>query len=267
MASRKKAQDSRPQQQQIMALREIEPMNQAQNDFFNAFYDGYHMIAMGSAGTGKSFLSLYLGLEAVFDPQSPYRKVLICRSCVPSRDIGYLPGTEEEKIAVYKRPYVSIANELFKRGDAWEILEKKGLVEFCSTSFLRGTTIDDTVIFVDEIQNLAFNELHNVVTRIGKNSALIFAGDFFQRDLDREESGVHDFFEISKKIKGFKIVTFSEGDIVRNDFIKDYIIAMNQYNKERKEKQIYSGHRIERTSVNGATMNGKQYHVEEAAVN
>ena len=101
MASRKKAQDSKPQQQQIMCLREIEPMNQAQNDFFNAFYDGYHMIAMGSAGTGKSFISLYLGLEAVFDPQSPYRKVLICRSCVPSRDIGYLPGTEEEKIAVY----------------------------------------------------------------------------------------------------------------------------------------------------------------------
>ena len=132
---------------------------------------------------------------------------------------------------------------------------------------MRGTTIDDTIIFVDEIQNLAFNELHNVVTRIGKNSELIFAGDFFQRDLDREESGVHDFFEISKKIKGFKIVTFTEKDIVRNDFIREYIIAMNEFNRERKEKQIYSGHRIERTSINGATMNGKQYQIEEAAVN
>ena len=265
MARKKAPQTSNPMSG--LNLRQIEPMNHTQNNMFDAFYDGYHIIAMGSAGTGKSFLSIYLGLEAVFDSQSPYRKVLICRSCVPSRDIGFLPGTEEEKIAVYKRPYVSIVNELYNRGDAWEILEKKGMVEFCSTSFLRGTTIDDTIIFVDEIQNLAFNELHNVVTRIGKNSALMLAGDFYQMDLEQEESGIHDFFEISKKIKGFKIVTFQEGDIVRNDFIRDYILAKNEYDREKRNKKVYSGHQIVRTSDESVHINGHKYRVEETTVN
>lgn len=268
--SRKKAQvsSSKTKSEQIsLSMKEIEPMTHAQNQTFDAWYDGYNMILMGSAGTGKSFISTYLGLEAVFDPQSPYHKVLICRSCVPSRDIGYLPGSEEEKIAVYKRPYQSIVNELFKRGDAWEILEKKGLVEFCSTSFLRGTTIDNTIIFVDEIQNLSSVELHTVVTRIGKNTGLVLAGDFMQTDLDDRESGLREFYEIAKRVSGFKIVSFQEKDIVRNDFIKDYIIAMNAYHKERKERQIYSGHKIERTSVNGALINGREYQIEEASVN
>ena len=265
--SRKKAQASKSRVDHSFYMKEIEPMNQAQNDFFTAFYDGFHMIAMGTAGTGKSFISIYLGLEAVFDPQSPYKKVLICRSCVPSRDIGYLPGTEEEKIAVYKRPYVSIVNELFSRDDAWEILEKKGIIEFCSTSFLRGTTIDDTIIFVDEIQNLAFNELHNVVTRIGKNSGLIFAGDFYQMDLENEESGLKDFFEISKRIQNFKIVCFQESDIVRNEFIREYIIAKNAYDREKKHK-TYSGHNVKRIpGVNGVQIKEQQYSIEEVAMN
>lgn len=263
--SRKKTQASSPNNG--LQLREIEPMTLAQSELFDAFYEGYHVISMGTAGTGKSFLSIYLGLEAVFDPQSPYKKVLICRSCVPSRDIGFLPGTEEEKISVYKRPYQSIVQELFKRDDAWEILEKKGVVEFCSTSFLRGTTIDNTIIFVDEIQNLAYNEIHNVVTRIGKDSALVLAGDFSQMDLDTEESGVRDFFEIAKKIQGFKIVAFQERDIVRNDFIKEYIIAKNAYEKERKERKIYNGHAVKREPFNNIIVAGQRYAIEATPIN
>lgn len=263
--SRKKTQTSNPTNG--MQLKEIEPMTHAQNQLFNAFYDGYHLVAMGTAGTGKSFLSVYLGLEAVFDTNSPYKKVLICRSCVPSRDIGFLPGTEEEKISVYKRPYQSIVQELFKRDDAWEILEKKNVVEFCSTSFLRGTTIDNTIIFVDEIQNLAYNEIHNVVTRIGKNSALVLAGDFNQMDLDFGDSGVKDFFEIAKKIKGFKIVTFQESDIVRNDFIREYIIAQNEYEREKKSKKIYNGHAVHRDSLNNVIIAGQKFTIEATPVN
>lgn len=239
-----------------LQLREVEPMTHAQTQLFDAFYDGYHLIAMGTAGTGKSFLSVYLGLETVFDPRSPFQKLMICRSCVPSRDLGFLPGDEEQKISVYKRPYTAIVNELFHRQDAWEILEKKRTVEFCSTSFLRGTTIDNTIIFVDEIQNLAFNELHNVVTRIGKNSALILAGDFFQMDLDEDESGIRDFFEIAKRIKGFKIITFQEKDIVRNDFIREYIIAKNEYDREQKRKK-YNGHLIHQPSEEKKVLNGQ----------
>jgi phosphate starvation-inducible protein PhoH and related proteins len=263
--SRKKAQSS--EFKNSLNLKTIEPLNNAQNSLFEAFYDGYNIISMGTAGTGKSFLSIFLGLEAVFDPQLSLHKVLICRSCVPSRDIGFLPGTEEEKIAVYKRPYVSIVNELFRRDDAWEILEKKGIVEFCSTSFLRGTTIDHTVLFVDEIQNLGFNELHSVVTRLGKNSALVMAGDFFQMDLDQDESGLKDFFEISKKMNGFKTIHFQETDIVRSDFIREYIIAKNAYEREKSQRKIFNGHTVHRTSINTVQLKGKEFVVEHSPVN
>ena len=222
---------------------------------------------MGSPGTGKSFISVYLGLEAVFDSTTPYKKLTICRSAVPSRDLGFLPGDESGKIAIYKRPYIQIVNELLGRSDGFEILEKKGIIEFTSTSFLRGTTINDTIIFLDEIQNLSSTELHTVVTRIGRNSALVLAGDFFQNDLSEEESGLREFYEIAKRVKGFKIISFQERDIVRNEFIKEYIIAKNAVEKERKERKQFPGHKIERNYLNSITINGKEHTLHEMPVN
>lgn len=218
-------------------LREIDPLTDTQEDFFRAFYDDHFLVGMGTAGTGKSFLSMYLAYDAIINAHSTYNKLIICRSSVPSRDMGFLPGTEKEKMEVYRRPYIDITKELFGRGDAWEILEKKGTVEFVSTSFLRGSTLNNAIIFVDEIQNMAFNELHNVVTRVGKNSMLILTGDFFQMDLDSMESGVTDFYKIAKRVKKFKIINFTENDIVRNSFIKDYILAKNALDRERHNKE------------------------------
>ena len=254
-------------QQQSLELKYIKPKTQAQHQFFESFYDGYHPIAMGCAGTGKSFISIYLGLEAIFDAHSPYKKLTIVRSAVPSRELGFLPGDEAGKISSYKRPYVQIVNELLGRADGFEILEKKGIIEFVSTSFLRGTTINDTVIFLDEIQNLSSTELHTVVTRIGKNSALILAGDFFQNDLSDNESGLKEFYEIAKRVKNFKIINFSEKDILRNEFIKEYIIAKNAVEKERKERKQFSGHKIERNYLNSITINGKEHTLLEMPIN
>ena len=254
-------------QQKSLELKYITPKTPAQHQLFEAFYDGFHPIALGSAGTGKSFISVYLGLESIFDTHSPYKKLTICRSAVSSRDLGFLPGDESGKIAIYKRPYIQIVNELLGRADGFEILEKKGIIEFTSTSFLRGTTINDTVIFLDEMQNLSSTELHTVVTRIGRNSALVLAGDFFQNDLSEEESGLQEFYEIAKRVKGFKIINFQEKDIVRNPFIKEYIIAKNAVEKEKKERKIFSGHRIERNYLNSITINGKEHRVVEMPVN
>ena len=254
-------------QQQSLELKYIVPKTPAQHALFEAFYDGFHPIALGSAGTGKSFISIYLGLESIFDTTTPYKKLTICRSAVPSRELGFLPGDEQGKIAIYKRPYVQIVNELLGRADGFEILEKKGIIEFTSTSFLRGTTINDTIIFLDEIQNLSSTELHTVVTRIGRDSALVLAGDFFQNDLSEGESGLREFYEIAKRVKGFRIISFQERDIVRNEFIKEYIIAKNAVEKERKERKQFSGHRIERNYLNSITINGKEHQVVEMPVN
>ena len=254
-------------QQQSLELKYITPKTTSQHQTFEAFYDGYHPILMGCAGTGKSFISVYLGLESVFDAHTSFKKLAIVRSAVPSRELGFLPGDEAGKISSYKRPYVQIVNELLGRADGFEILEKKGIIEFVSTSFLRGTTINDTVIFLDEIQNLSSTELHTVVTRIGKNSALILAGDFFQNDLSDNESGLKEFYEIAKRVKNFKIINFSEKDILRNEFIKEYIIAKNAVEKERKERKQFSGHKIERNYLNSITINGKEHQVVEMPVN
>ena len=254
-------------QQQSLELKYIVPKTTSQHQAFEAFYDGSHPILMGCAGTGKSFISIYLGLEAIFDSTSPFKKLTIVRSAVPSRELGFLPGDENGKISIYKRPYVQIVNELLGRDDGFEILEKKGIIEFVSTSFLRGTTINNTIIFLDEIQNLSSVELHTVVTRIGKDSALILAGDFFQNDLSAEESGLKEFYEIAKRVKGFKIINFSEKDILRNEFIKEYIIAKNAVEKERKERKQFSGHKIERNYLNSITINGKEHEIVEMAMN
>ena len=254
-------------QQQSLELKYITPKTTSQHQTFEAFYDGYHPILMGCAGTGKSFISVYLGLESVFDAHTSFKKLAIVRSAVPSRELGFLPGDEAGKISSYKRPYVQIVNELLGRADGFEILEKKGIIEFVSTSFLRGTTINDTVIFLDEIQNLSSTELHTVVTRIGKNSALILAGDFFQNDLSDNESGLKEFYEIAKRVKNFKIINFSEKDILRNEFIKEYIIAKNAVEKERKERKQFSGHKIERNYLNSITINGKEHTLLEMPIN
>ena len=264
--ARKSKQNSQAQQQSL-ELKYITPKTTSQHQAFEAFYDGYHPILMGCAGTGKSFISIYLGLEAIFDSTSPYKKLTIVRSAVPSRELGFLPGDEAGKIAIYKKPYVQIVNELLGRSDGFEILEKKGLIEFVSTSFLRGTTINNTIIFLDEIQNLSSTELHTVVTRIGRDSALILAGDFFQNDLSDNESGLKEFYEIAKRVKNFKIVNFTEKDILRNPFIKDYIIAKNAVEKERKERKQFSGHKIERNYLNSITINGKEHTLHEMPVN
>ena len=215
------------QVQQSLELKYIVPKTPAQHQLFEAFYDGFHPIALGSAGTGKSFISVYLGLESVFDTHSPYKKLTICRSAVSSRDLGFLPGDEQGKIAIYKRPYIQIVNELLGRSDGFEILEKKGIIEFTSTSFLRGLTFDNSIIIVDECQNLNFHELDSIITRLGKNSKIIFCGDYTQSDLTKEsdKTGIINFMKILKELPEFTTVEFGINDIVRSDFLKSYIIA------------------------------------------
>lgn len=154
-------------------------------------------------------------------------KMIIVRSVVPTRDMGFLPGSNKEKSKVYEAPYYSIFSELFGRGDAYEYMKTKGMVEFITTSFVRGITINDSVIIVDEFQNMTPGELHSVFTRIGKNCKVVFAGDIKQNDLDgrKDVSGFKDFFKVIDKMKSFNVIEFNRDDIVRSDLVKEYIIA------------------------------------------
>lgn len=206
----------------------IEPMTDTQGDAFDAWDEGFNLMLHGIAGTGKTFLAVYFSLREIFEQNSYYNKLFIIRSVVPSRDMGFLPGSQKEKMKVYEGPYYDICNKLFQRGDAYEILKQRNQVEFMSTSFLRGETFDDCIIVVDEVQNMSDQELHTVMTRLGENCIIIFCGDVKQDDLTserfNERSGLAAFMRIIERMREFKFVEFEVDDIVRSNLVKSYII-------------------------------------------
>jgi phosphate starvation-inducible protein PhoH len=157
-------------------------------------------------------------------------KVVILRSVVPTRDMGFLPGSAKDKAKVYEAPYYSICSELFGRGDAYEILKTKNIIEFQTTSFIRGTTFSDCIIVVDEMQNMTYQELDSVITRIGENCKVIFSGDFKQSDLlkDADRNGLMNFMKIIKRMNMFDCIEFTKEDIVRSKLVKSYIIAKEE---------------------------------------
>jgi predicted ribonuclease YlaK len=210
----------------------IAPMTDNQRIAFDSWDEGYHLMLHGIAGTGKTFLGLYFALSQVLDKRTPYQKVYIVRSTVPTRDQGFLPGSQKQKEAVYESAYVDIANELFDRGDAYSILKQKDIVRFTSTSFLRGTTFKDCIIVVDEVQNMSDQELHTVMTRIGENARIIFCGDVKQDDLTserkKEMSGLRNFMRVINNMKEFDFIEFQAADIVRSQLVKSYIIERDK---------------------------------------
>lgn len=221
----------RKEQQQAknssLKIRNIQAKTQNQDKVFLDFDDGYNLLLHGLAGTGKTFISLYLALSDILEGYGDQRSVTIVRSVVPTRDMGYLPGNQKEKSKVYEAPYSNICSELFGRGDAYEVLKGRGMIDFVTTSFVRGITMSNTTVIVDECQNLTFHELDSIITRLGDNSRIIFCGDFRQSDLVRDEDrkGVLTFMQILSRMKGFTSIEFEEDDIVRSKLVKEYIIS------------------------------------------
>lgn len=199
-------------------LKEIEPLTKSQ---LAVFESNKHLMLHGCAGTGKTFISLYLALDDL--QKEEHDRIVLVRSAVPTREMGFLPGTEDEKSKVYENPYVNIMQELFSRGDnPYGQLKQKGIISFLTTSYIRGTTFNDSVIIVDECQNMTFHELDSIITRVGRNCRIIFCGDFFQADL--KNNGLNDFMKIIKAMAEFDFIEFGINDIVRSDFVKSYLV-------------------------------------------
>lgn len=200
-------------------LKQIEPLTRGQLEVFES---EKHLMLHGCAGTGKTFISLYLALDDI--EKTLYNKVIIIRSAVSTREIGFLPGTESEKARIYEQPYIGIFQELFERGDdPYGQLKAKGVVEFMTTSYLRGITLENAIIIVDECQNMTFHELDSIITRVGHNCRIIFCGDFFQSDL--KVNGIRKFMDILQKMHEFDFIEFGIQDIVRSDLVKNYLVT------------------------------------------
>lgn len=218
------------QENNLFELRKISPLTPAQEEVFDAYNHGNHLLLHGYAGTGKTFVSLYLALRQLLMGTSSYRKILIIRSVVPSREMGFLPGTMKEKIRIYEEPYKEICDKLFGRGDGYDILKLKNLVEFNSTSFLRGLTFEKTIVIADEIENMTFQELDTITTRMGEGSRLILCGDYRQSDLEKQadKAGLAQFMQIIGDMDYFTHIEFEKEDIVRSGLVKEYIIKKTE---------------------------------------
>lgn len=200
-----------------LELGHVEPITKAQEQVCAS---KKNLVLHGSAGTGKSFLTSYLAYRDILERQR-YGQLIYIRSAVPTRNLGFLPGTEAEKVKVYEAPYQDIATELFNRGDAYECLKKKEVVHFMTTSHIRGITLRDSAIIVDECQNMSYHELDSIVTRVGEGCRIFFCGDFYQSDL--KDNGIKKFYEVLKQMEEFDFVNFTVDDIVRSDFVKAYL--------------------------------------------
>jgi len=213
-------------------LNQIKPVTDSQKVVFDTWKKGQNQFLFGCAGTGKTFVSLYLALSEVLRNETPYDKVVMVRSLIPTREIGFLPGDEEDKAALYQVPYSNMMQFMFEQPNeqAFETLynriKAQGSFYFLSTSFLRGLTFDNSIIIVDECQNLNFHELDTIVTRVGQDSKIFFCGDFGQSDLTRmnERNGLMDFLQILQEMDEFNCMEFNIGDIVRSGFVRNYLI-------------------------------------------
>ena len=214
-------------------IKKIEPLTQNQEKFFKEYGKNQNMVAYGCAGTGKTFITLYNALLDVLDPKSPYDKIYIVRSLVATREIGFLPGDHEDKSSLYQIPYKNMVKYMFEMPDdnAFEMLyanlKAQGTISFWSTSFIRGTTFDNSILIIDEFQNLNFHELDSIITRVGEHSKIFFCGDATQTDLVKtaEKNGIVDFMNIIKNMPSFETVEFQAEDICRSGLVKEYIIA------------------------------------------
>jgi phosphate starvation-inducible protein PhoH len=214
------------QKQNHFALKRVKPLTFNQEDTFRAFFEGQHLLLHGVAGTGKTFISLYLALNEILKGNSSFDKIVILRSVVPSRDMGFLPGNIKEKTRVYEDPYREICDDLFGRGDGYDILRTKGLIEFGTTSYLRGITFRNAIVIVDESQNMNYHELDTVITRIGENCRIVFCGDYRQSDLSKSDrAGLIDFMRILDNMGCFTKIEFGTNDIVRSALVKNYIVT------------------------------------------
>ena len=214
-------------------LLDIEPITDNQKKLFDSYADGKHLVAYGTAGTGKTFISLYNALADILDETTPYERIYLVRSLVSTREIGFLPGDHEDKADIYQIPYKNMVKYMFQMPTDADFemlygnLKAQESIKFWSTSFIRGTTLDNAIVIVDEFQNLNFHELDSIITRIGENSRIIFCGDASQSDLVKtnDRNGIHDFLNILRKMPSFDIIEYGINDIVRSGLVKEYIIA------------------------------------------
>ncbi len=219
-------------------MREVEPLTDSQKELYKCYENNQNIVAYGAAGTGKTFITLYNALKDVLSDKTPYEKIYLVRSLVATREIGFLPGDHEDKSYLYQIPYKNMVKYMFQLPTEADFemlyanLKAQGTISFWSTSFIRGTTFDKSIIIVDEFQNLNYHELDSIITRVGEDTKIMFCGDATQSDLTKqnEKNGIMDFMKILRIMPSIDIIEFGVEDIVRSGLCKEYLVAKMEMN-------------------------------------
>lgn len=219
-------------------LVEVTPLTENQKKLFDAYDDDKHLVAYGSSGTGKTFITLYKAMKEVLDELTPYETVYIVRSLTQTKNIGYMPGDETQKQGYFESPYKNMVKYMFQLPSGsdfdmlYENLKTQKTIKFFNTSFIRGLTLDNCIIIVDEFQNLTFHELCSIITRVGENAKIIFSGDASQSDLvkENEKNGIYDFMRILRIMPSFEFIEFGIDDIIRSLLVKEFLTAKEELN-------------------------------------
>jgi len=236
MAVKKRANVKKRQPINTDRMVKVEPLTDNQKLIFKAWDEGKHLFIYGAAGTGKTFCALYKGLYDCLKATPSYDQVYLVRSLVATREIGFLPGDHEDKSSLYQIPYKNMVKYMFEAANDSDFdmlygsLKAQETIKFWSTSFLRGVTLDNSVVIIDEMQNLNFHELDSIITRVGENTRIIFCGDAMQSDLqrDKEKNGIHDFMRILEMMPDdFAMIEMGINDICRSGLVRNYLIAKN----------------------------------------
>jgi len=209
--------------------------NAKQIEFINTINNSTVIICSGAAGTGKSITAIYKGLS---DSLRDNKKLILLRPIFESatQKLGALPGTIEEKLEPHIRSFMYILDELVGMNEAVELVKSNRII-FEVLNYLRGATLNNAVIICDEAQNMSLDEMILAVTRIGKNSKIIFTGDFYQSDLRGVKGSITEFAELIKNINGVNKFTFNNNDVVRNPILVEITKIWAEYKDELDKRK------------------------------
>lgn len=215
-----------------MAGKPVKPRSEKQQQLIDAFNRSDMVFAVGPAGTGKTYLSIALAVKAL--KEKTIKKIILSRPAVEAGEkLGFLPGDMKDKIDPYLQPLYDALEDMLPAAKLQDMMEKH-VIQIAPLAFMRGRTLSDAIVILDEAQNTTCAQLRMFLTRMGWNSKMIITGDMTQIDLpSHTKSGLKEALEILRDIEGISVVELGQKDIVRHKLVTRIV---NAYEKNEKQK-------------------------------
>ncbi|WP_439431608.1 PhoH family protein [Segatella copri] len=214
--------------------RPIKSRSENQQQLIEAYEKNDMVFAVGPAGTGKTYLSIALAVKAL--KEKTIKKIILSRPAVEAGEkLGFLPGDMKDKIDPYLQPLYDALEDMIPAVKLQDMMEKH-IIQIAPLAFMRGRTLSDAVVILDEAQNTTSQQIRMFLTRMGMNTKMIITGDLTQIDLPREQrSGLKEALKILEGVEGIGVVKLGQKDIVRHKLVTRIVNAYDKYDKERAE--------------------------------